>query len=184
MVSVAASPVEIGGLPIPDGRPVFLAFLGVHIAAGLWCVVTGAAAALARKCRGRHPRLGDWYVGGFGVLLGSLSVLAVLRWPETVHLLVIGLVSTSAAGVGLWARRRRPPRWVAVHGTSMAVSYIGLLTGFLVDNGPLLPGWRELPHGLYWVLPALVGAPLLVRALARYQHVPTPPAARAPFGAD
>jgi hypothetical protein len=31
----------------------------------------------------------------------------------------------------------------------MSLSYVGLLTGFLVDNGPLLPVWRELPHVLH-----------------------------------
>jgi hypothetical protein len=39
---MAAGPIDIGGLPIPDSRPVFLAFLGFHIVAGLWCVLTGA----------------------------------------------------------------------------------------------------------------------------------------------
>ena len=52
----------------------------------------------------------------------------------------------------------------------MAGSYVGLLTGFLVDNGPLLPGWRELPHALHATLPAIVGVPLLVRALVRYHR--------------
>jgi len=28
----------------------------------------------------------------------------------------------------------------------MSLSYVRLLTGFLVDNGPLLPLWHELPH--------------------------------------
>jgi hypothetical protein len=31
------------------------------------------------------------------------------------------------------------------HVTGMAVSYILLLTGFYVDNGPNLPLWRSLP---------------------------------------
>jgi hypothetical protein len=165
---MAGSVIEIGGLPIPDDRPVFLAFLGVHIAAGLWCVVTGALAASAGKRRGRHPRAGRIYVGGLWVLLGSLTVLSVLRWPATVHLLVIGLVATAAATVGFLARRRRWHRWLPVHAVGMPLSYVGLLTGFLVDNGPLLPVWRELPHVLHWTLPTLVGVPLIVRALARY----------------
>ena len=36
---MAGSVIEVGGLPIPDDRPVFLAFLGIHVAAALWCVV-------------------------------------------------------------------------------------------------------------------------------------------------
>ncbi|MDN5861801.1 MAG: hypothetical protein L0H84_24645 [Pseudonocardia sp.] len=161
--------IEIGGLPIPDGRPVFLAFLGVHIAAGLWCVVTGAVAASARKRVGRHPRVGRRYLLGLGVLTASLVVLSVLRWPQTVHLLVIGVLSMTAAAVGVTARRRQWPHWPVVHAVGMAGSYIGLCTGFLIDNGPLLPGWRELPHALHWTLPTILGLPLLVRALARYR---------------
>ena len=49
----------------------------------------------------------------------------------------------------------------------MAVSYIALLTGFYVDNGPNLPLWNLLPHFLYWLLPAAIGTPLLLRALRR-----------------
>lgn len=161
---MTGSVLEVGGLPIPDDRPVFLAFLGVHVAAGLWCVATGALAASAGKRPGRHPHAGRLYVGGLGVLLGSLTALSILRWPATVHLLVIGLVSTVAATVGFRARRRRR---MGAHAVGMSLSYIGLLTGFLVDNGPLLPLWRELPHALHWTLPTLIGVPLLVRALAR-----------------
>jgi hypothetical protein len=79
-------------------------------------------------------------------------------------------VSTTAAAVGFLARRRRWPRWLPVHAVGLSLSYVGLLTGFLVDNGPLLPVWRELPHGLHWTLPTLVGVPLLVRALARHRQ--------------
>ena len=165
---MAGSVIEVGGLPIPDDRPVFLAFLGIHVAAGLWCVVSGALAASAGKRRGRHPRAGRLYVSGLGVLLASLTVLSILRWPATVDLLVIGLVSTTAATVGFLARRQRWHRWLPVHAVGMALSYVGLLAGFLVDNGPLLPVWRELPHVLHWTLPALVGVPLLVRALIRH----------------
>jgi len=50
---MAGSVIEIGGLPIPDHGPLFLAFLGIHVAAGLWwCVVTGAPGGL----RGRAAR--------------------------------------------------------------------------------------------------------------------------------
>jgi hypothetical protein len=49
----------------------------------------------------------------------------------------------------------------------MAGSYITLLTGFYVDNGPQLPLWDRLPHLTYWLLPTALGAPLTWRALAR-----------------
>jgi hypothetical protein len=49
----------------------------------------------------------------------------------------------------------------------MGGSYIALFTGFYVDNGPSLPLWNRLPHIAYWVLPSLIGIPLILRALDR-----------------
>jgi hypothetical protein len=40
----------------------------------------------------------------------------------------------------------------------MGGSYIALLTGFYVDNGPNLPLWDHLPHWTYWTLPATEGS--------------------------
>jgi len=34
-----------------------------------------------------------------------------------------------------------------------------------VDNGHSLPLWKELPPIAYWLLPAAIGIPLIVRAL-------------------
>jgi hypothetical protein len=48
----------------------------------------------------------------------------------------------------------------------MGGAYIALFTGFYVDNGPHLPVWDRLSSLAYWTLPSLVGAPLILRALA------------------
>ena len=53
----------------------------------------------------------------------------------------------------------------------MAVSYIALVTGFYVDNGPNLPLWNLLPHITYWLLPIVIGIPLLLRSLRRTTRV-------------
>ena len=55
--------------------------------------------------------------------------------------------------------------------TGMAASYILMITAFYVDNGPNLPLWRELPPLAFWILPALMGAPILVHALLRHPLV-------------
>jgi len=47
----------------------------------------------------------------------------------------------------------------------MGASYVLLLTAFYVDNGKSLPLWRELPPIAYWLLPAAIGLPLIIRAL-------------------
>ncbi len=50
----------------------------------------------------------------------------------------------------------------------MGLSYIFMLTAFYVDNGKNLPFWKELPAIALWVLPAVVGIPIIVRALLRH----------------
>jgi hypothetical protein len=80
-------------------------------------------------------------------------------------------------------RLRRPGD--AVHITGMGSSYIALLTAFYVDNGKNLPLWSHLPHIAYWVLPNMIGVPLLARALRRahaprraHDAIPTAPMAQ------
>ena len=159
--------IEIGGLLIPDAGGVFLAALAVHVLVGGVCVVSGAVAALARKRPGRHPRAGSVYLCGLLVLVITAGVLAVVRWPHDLYLLLIACLTGGFGGAGWWVRRRRADGWMRRHGMAMAASYVALLTGFYVDNGPQLPVWDRLPTVAYWVLPALVGVPLTWRALVR-----------------
>jgi hypothetical protein len=158
---------HIGGLKVPDAGPVFFTALAVHVAAATTGVISGALAATARKRPGRHPRAGVVYLYGIGVVFVSATVMAVIRWRHDAHLFAIALVAITLAALGWQIRRRQPRRWMAWHGTMMAGSYVALLTGFYVDNGPQLPLWDRLPHLAYWLLPAAVGAPLTWRALAR-----------------
>jgi hypothetical protein len=46
----------------------------------------------------------------------------------------------------------------------MGSSYVLLLIAFYVDNGKSLPLWRDLPALAYWLVPAAIGIPLIVRA--------------------
>jgi peptidoglycan/LPS O-acetylase OafA/YrhL len=123
---------------------VFLAALAVHIGAGVSAVVAGLLAASARKRAGRHPRAGVVYLCGIGVVFATATVMAAIRWRQDSPLFVIAAVAFGLAMAGWWARRRRPRRWLAWHGCTMA--YIALFTGFYVDNGPQLPLWNRLPH--------------------------------------
>jgi len=91
--------------------------------------------------------------------------MAVLRFAQDWHLLLIGTVAFGAGGLGYLARRRRRPGWLRVHIPAMGCSYIALFTGFYVDNGAHLPLWDRLPSLGYWLLPSLVGVPLILRAM-------------------
>jgi hypothetical protein len=164
--------INILGIEVPDSRPLFIAVLAVHVPAGIVGVLAGAVAAASRKRPGRHPTAGRVYLVALAVLCASAAVLAPMRWRHDWPLLILDLIAFAAAGFGLLVRRRHRPGWLAVHGTAMAASYITLLTGFYVDNGPQLPVWDRLPHLTYWLLPAAVGVPLTLVALARNRAWP------------
>jgi hypothetical protein len=163
--------LKIAGIEIPFRSPLLLTLLTVHVLAGLVCVVTGIVAMLSRKHPGRHPKFGTIYYWGLAVLFASATALAVTRWTEDYVLIVLGLISFGAASLGRNARRRRWRKWAPVHISSMGSSYIFMLIAFYVDNGKSLPLWRDLPHFTYWLLPALIGIPLIVWALARYRQL-------------
>jgi hypothetical protein len=172
--------VDLGGLEIPDAGPVFLTALAVHVAAGVTGVVAGAFAAGASKTHGRHPRAGTVYLHAIGVVFATATVMSVLRWRHDWHLFLIAAFALGSAMLGRWARRRRPRRWTAWHGSAMAGSYVALLTGFYVDNGAQLPLWDRLPHLAYWLLPAVTGIPVTWWALRRNHAIGTTSTGRSP----
>lgn len=160
--------VVVLGIPIPSSSPAFLAIIALHVAAGLVCAITGVVAMLAPKQPGRHAPAGRVYYWSLVVVFLTMSALTLLRWPANNHLFTLGLGSFVAGTVGRRARRRLRPGWAPVHVTGMALSYILLLTAFYVDNGPHLPLWRSLPRVAYWLLPSLIGLPILGWALRRH----------------
>ena len=162
---------QVVGLEIPPAGPVFAGALACHVAAGLTCVVAGALAATAAKRPGRHTRSGTVYLWSLAVVFASATVMAVPRFARDWHLLLIAVVALAAGSLGYLARRRRRRGWLRLHILGMSGSYIALLTGFYVDNGPNLPLWNRLPTVALWVLPSLVGVPLVLRALARRRLV-------------
>jgi hypothetical protein len=164
---IAGRTAEIAGLDVPDAGPLFLAALAVHVVAGMTGVVAGGLAAAAGKRPGRHPRAGAVFLYAVGAVFATATVMAALRWRHDWHLFLIATVAFGLALLGRWARRARPGRWMAWHGSSMAGAYVALLTGFYVDNGSRLPVWDRLPSVAYWLLPAAVGIPVTWRALRR-----------------
>jgi hypothetical protein len=162
------SPAIVGGIPLPSDTPLFLTFVALHVAAGLTCVIAGAVAMLSRKQPGRHPLAGSVYYWALACVFVTMTVLAISRWAEDYDLFALGALSFFAATIGRRARRRRWRAWARVHLTGMGASYILLITAFYVDNGPNLPLWRELPEIAFWILPSLVGAPILLNAFFRH----------------
>ena len=108
------------------------------------------------------------YYWSLAVVATTMAVLAIARWAEDYHLFTLGALSFLAATTGRTARRRQWPGWVRIHITGMGASYILMITAFYVDNGLNLPLWRELPPFAIWILPTLVGTPILLNALLRH----------------
>ena len=157
---------NIGGIAIPSTDPVFLAvIIGLHIPLGIACVITGAVAMLARKGRGRHSKFGTIYFWCLLALFASATFLSLMHWSENYHLFILGAGAFGSAWFGRSALRYRWAQWVRLHMTGMSLSYVVMLIAFYVDNGKQLPVWKDLPHFMYWLLPLLVAAPLLFRAL-------------------
>jgi hypothetical protein len=156
---------NIAGIDIPSTDPVFLGIVGVHVLLGLVCTIAGVIAMVSVKRAGPHPWFGSVYFWCLGGVFLTATALAAVRWPEDYELFVLGTLAFVVAFVGRMARRRRWGNWVTLHITGMGLSYVLLLTAFYVDNGKSLPLWRSLPSIAYWLVPAAVGIPLIVRAL-------------------
>ncbi|MGH3299007.1 MAG: hypothetical protein ACRDP7_45170 [Trebonia sp.] len=166
------------GPAVPAAGPVFLSFLAVHVLAGMTAVVSGALAATAPKRRGRHTRSGTIYYRAVTVVLATATAMTAMRPARDWYLFLLGALTFALATAGRDSRRHpqgRPwRRWPghAPHILGMGGSYTVLLTAFYVDNGKNLPLWDRLPTVAYWLLPAVVAAPLIGRALARHRRRP------------
>jgi hypothetical protein len=176
---MTGAPITVAGIEIPSSDPAFLAVVAVHVLLGIACTITGILAMLSPKRGGRHPRCGTIYYWCLMGIFVTASALAAIRWAEDFHLFLLGTLAFAAAYLGRRARRKRWSNWVKLHITGMGTSYILLLTAFYVDNGKNLPLWRDLPSVAYWLVPAVVGIPLVIRALLWHAlaRTPQPPSA-------
>jgi hypothetical protein len=155
---------RILGDQLGSTAPVFLAFVAVHVIAGLTAVITGAIAALARKGSPRHIRAGRWFYRAITAVFLTATALSAMRWRQDYHLLAIGAVALAAATIGYLHRRRHLPGDTG-HILGMGIGYVAMLTAFYVDNGPHLPLWDRLPPLSFWFLSGVIGAPIIARAL-------------------
>jgi hypothetical protein len=162
-------PTTILGIFIPTSDPVFLRIVFFHIVVGLICVVTGLGAMFSKKARGRHSLFGSVYFWGLLVLVGSASVLAFMRWEHNRHLFFLGWLSFLFACVGRAAIRKKWTQRFRFHIPAFGVSYIFMLIAFYVDNGPHLPVWKHFHPVFYWLLPVVIGIPLILRAMTKYR---------------
>jgi hypothetical protein len=147
--------------------PVLDVVVAVHVVCGLVAVLSGLGAMRTRKGGGPHRRFGRCFSIALVGLGLTAPVLAAVDWSHRWHLVALGGAALGSVVVGFSAVRFRRPARSAVHIGGMGSAYIAVLTAFYVDNGPRLPLWDLLPPVLLWLLPALIGVPLTVRAIVR-----------------
>lgn len=195
MITVTAtSPALAAAAPgfghaISGAGPVFLAFLAIHVPAGLTAVISGVLAATAPKRHGRHTRAGTIYYWAITAVFATAAAMTAMRPARDWYLALLGALAFLLATTGRHARRHpqsRPwrdhPPGHTPHIIAMGGSYTVLLTAFYVDNGKNLPLWDKLPTVAYWLLPAIAATPLIARSIHRHRRPPATPAPRKAAG--
>lgn len=140
------------------------ALVAIHVPAGAIAALCGFGAMIAPKGGAAHRRRGRAYLLALVVVCATGVALVFTRGPRFLHLAPLGIVAALLGLIGYTVRRQTRP---FAHVTCMAFSFIAMLTAFYVDNGPKLPGWNLLPPSSFWVLPTLIGTPLIVLGLRR-----------------
>jgi hypothetical protein len=142
----------------------------IHISSGSLALGTGPVAMLVPKRPGLHPRLGIAYQVLTGLLCVSAIGLAALT-PAVWWLGVIAVATWAAALAGWQVRRKRCRAWLPLHISFMCGSYISLTTALLVVN-------LGLGDPAAWILPTIIGTPLIARRA--YLAVVRPPVKAGP----
>ncbi|UVJ42971.1 hypothetical protein NVV94_20665 [Pseudomonas sp. LS1212] len=135
--------------------------LVAHILLGGIGLVLGPLAMQARKRPGLHTFAGEWY---HWVMLGvcvTAGALALLSWERIGWLLGVAVGSYALALMGYVAAKVRWKGWLKFHLAGQGGSYIALCTALLVINWATLTGVSGLAAPWPWLLPTLIGSPLI-----------------------
>ncbi|GAA1754695.1 hypothetical protein [Streptomonospora arabica] len=139
--------------------------LALHISAGIIGLAASLTALLVRKRRGAHTIAGR--VFGATVVVVALSTYALLpSAPEQWWLGIIATATLAAAAIGVYLAWRKPvPQWYRIHLVLMMSTVIAYVTPVAVQFSD--------GHALAWLLPTLVGSPLIAyRALVAARVLP------------
>jgi hypothetical protein len=139
--------------------------LAVHILTGTLGLLLGPLAMRAPKRRGRHTRVGGIYHWNMLLVAVSATALSLLAWSEIWWFTPIAIFSYANALLGYLAVKIRWKGWLPHHIAGMGGSYIALVTALLVVNA----GGANL---VVWLLPTIVGTPLIALAVARASRSP------------
>jgi hypothetical protein len=142
---------------------VHAAVLLTHVAAGVTGLLVAWPALLAPKRRGVHTVLGRVYAGALVVMTVTALALAAADPGRLAGLAGVAVATLAAGLAGVWFARRKPRvdrrGWMVWHLNLMCGSVISFVTAFAVT---MTDGFW-----LAWVVPTLVGSPLIARTTAR-----------------
>ena len=113
-------------------------------------------------------KCGKIYYSSLWIVFLTAIIVSTIRFKEDFHLLILGSVSFLFAFVGRMALKKKWAKWSIIHITGMGLSYIFLLTAVYVDNGKFLPIWKNFSSLVYWLLPSVVGVPIIIRTLLQH----------------
>jgi len=160
--------INIDGIIIPDNSPLFLSLIGIHVLAALLCVISAILAMFSRKTDKRHPQFGTFYFWCLLVVFISSVLVSIIRWPLDNQLLILGTFSFGFAFTGRLSQRNKWKFRMRWHLVCLTMSFIILLTAFYVDNGKNIPVWKLLPVIYYWLIPGIIGIPVMVYVLLHH----------------
>lgn len=147
----------------------FSFFLALHIIAGTIGLVIGPISMYAPKRRGLHTKVGLVYFYLMAVVCISAIPLSILHWEKSWWFLFVAAFSFSFAWKGYLAVKLRGPDWVKNHISGMLGSYIAMSTALLVVNAQSIPGYDSVPHFVFWIIPTIIGTPLIVSTIQKYR---------------
>lgn len=135
--------------------------------AGVLGLITGPIAMIASKKKGVHTRIGSLYFCLVALVCASALVLAFRKWEQNWWFVLIALFSFHFALKGFRAARNRKAGWLGDHISGMLGSYIALATAALVVNSGSFASDHAVPTVFLWVLPTMIGIPLIRLATRR-----------------
>jgi hypothetical protein len=164
---------EIFGLPIPDAGPIFATALVIHILCGLTAVIAGRSPRLpgnnpdvtrlpdGSTCGGPRRNLCHRDDHGRDPLARRCPPIRHRRHCVQPRPVRIPRSPTPPTRLGTSPRHR--------HGRLLHRPTHRLLR----RQWSLPPRWDRLPHLTYWLLPSLIGGPLIWRTLCRFARATT-----------
>ena len=140
----------------------------IHISTAVVSFLIGPMAMRAPKKLGWHTQIGTAY--SFLMLIACITaaILAAFNWQASASLFFVSIFSFSFLAMGWFAARNRKPGWVGKHITGMLGSYIALMTAVLLVGAKHISLLGELPPFALWILPTLIGAPLVRRVRKKF----------------